>query len=122
MAPAARAKMSNVVFAVNIVPMIAPGVGAALLGRWRTIYLVPIAAGSLLLAAIRAFRESARIDPDIRLNPAQIIKNYLRILLHPVCVGNILCNASAAGAVFAYIAGSLPFFINALGLSIFQDG
>jgi DHA1 family bicyclomycin/chloramphenicol resistance-like MFS transporter len=42
---AARAKMSNVVFAINIVPMIAPTVGAALLavGGWRAIYLVPIA-------------------------------------------------------------------------------
>lgn len=121
---AARAKMSNVVFAVNIVPMIAPSVGAALMavGGWRTIYLVPIAGGSLLLGAIRGFPESARIDPTIRLDPALIVHNYLRVLLHPVCVGNILCNAAAAGAVFAYITGSSLFFIDALGLSTFQYG
>src|SRR5258708_1497489 len=60
--PAARAKLSNVVFAINIVPMIAPTVGAALLavGGWRAIYLVPIAGGSVLLGAIAAFSESAR--------------------------------------------------------------
>lgn len=121
---AARAKMSNVVFAVNIVPMIAPSVGAALMavGGWRTIYLVPIAGGSLLLGAIRGFPESARIDPTIRLDPARIVHNYLRVLLHPVCAGNILCNAAAAGAVFAYITGSSLFFIDALGLSTFQYG
>jgi hypothetical protein len=26
--------------------------------------------------------------------------------MNPVCLGNILCNAGAAGAVFAYISGS----------------
>src|SRR6266404_5893823 len=31
--------------------------------------------------------------------------------------GYLLCNAAAAGAVFAYITGSSLFFINALGLS-----
>jgi DHA1 family bicyclomycin/chloramphenicol resistance-like MFS transporter len=37
---AARAKMTYVVFAINIVPMVAPTVGAALLavGSWRLIY------------------------------------------------------------------------------------
>ena len=62
---AARAKMAYVVFAVNIVPMVAPTVGAALLALdgWRTIYLMPIAAGCLLLVAMWGFTETARIDP-----------------------------------------------------------
>ncbi|MGA7804020.1 MFS transporter [Bradyrhizobium sp.] len=121
---AARAKMSNVVFAINIVPMIAPSAGAALLtlGGWRTIYLVPIAGALVLLAGMAGFRESARIKPEIRLGPAAVIRDYLRVMRHPVCVGNILCNAAAAGAVFAYITGSSLFFINALGLSPYQYG
>jgi DHA1 family bicyclomycin/chloramphenicol resistance-like MFS transporter len=121
---AARAKISNVFFAINIVPMIAPTVGAALLavGGWRAIYLVPIAGGSVLLGAMGSFSESARIDPKIRLRPAAIIRDYLRVLLNPLCVGYLLCNAAAAGAVFAYIAGSSLFFINALGLSAYQYG
>ncbi|MEA2729478.1 MAG: transporter, family, multidrug resistance protein [Acetobacteraceae bacterium] len=120
----ARAKMSYVVFAVNIVPMVAPTVGAALLvlGSWRVIYLVPVGAGFVLLLAMRYFRESARIDPATRLQPAAIARNYLRVLLHPICLGNILCNAAAAGAVFAYITGSSLFFINALGLNPSQYG
>jgi MFS transporter, DHA1 family, multidrug resistance protein len=121
---AARAKMSNVVLAINIVPMIAPTVGAALLvlGGWRTIYLVPIAGGLVLLAAMMGFGESAKIDPNNRLSPAAVVKGYLRVLLHPACVGNILCNAAAAGAVFAYITGSSLFFINALGLTPYEYG
>jgi DHA1 family bicyclomycin/chloramphenicol resistance-like MFS transporter len=122
--PAARAKLSNVVFAINIVPTIAPTVGAALLavGSWRAIYLVPIAGGSVLLGAMAAFSESARIDPNIRLSPAAIICDYLRVLGNPLCVGYLLCNAASAGAVFAYITGSSLFFINALGLSANQYG
>lgn len=122
--PAARAKMSNVVLAINIVPMIAPTVGAALLavGSWRTIYLVPVAGGGVLLGAMAAFNESARIDPNARLSPTTIVRDYLRVLRNPLCVGYLLCNAAAVGAVFAYITGSSLFFINALGLSTYQYG
>jgi MFS transporter, DHA1 family, multidrug resistance protein len=120
----ARAKMSYLVFAVNIVPMVAPTVGAMLLafGGWRVIYLVPIAAGLVLLPAMRSVPESATIDPGARLRPMTIARDYIRVLMHPVCLGNILCNAAAAGAVFAYITGSSLFFINALGLTPNQYG
>jgi DHA1 family bicyclomycin/chloramphenicol resistance-like MFS transporter len=121
---AARAKMSYVVFAINIVPMVAPTVGAALLamGGWQTIYLAPIAAGLVVLLAIRGVSESARIDPGTRLKPVAIARDYARVLMNPVCLGNILCNAGAAGAVFAYISGSPLFFINVLGLTPNQYG
>lgn len=121
---AARSRMSSVVFAVNVVPMFAPTVGAALLvlGGWRIIYLVPVGAGAILLVALCGFTESAKISPDNRLRPAKIARDYLRVLGHPVCLGNILCNAAAAGAVFAYITGSSLFFINILGLSPAQYG
>jgi MFS transporter, DHA1 family, multidrug resistance protein len=120
----ARAKMSNVVLAINIVPTIAPTVGAVFLtlGGWRTIYLVPIAGGLVLLVAMAGFGESAKIDRNRRLGPAAVAKDYLRVLRHPICVGNILCNAAAAGAVFAYITGSSLFFINALGLTPYEYG
>jgi DHA1 family bicyclomycin/chloramphenicol resistance-like MFS transporter len=121
---AARAKMSYVVFAINIVPMVAPTVGAALLamGGWQTIYLAPIAAGLVVLLAIRSVSESAPIVPGARLRPATIVRDYARVLMNPVCLGNILCNAAAAGAVFAYISGSPLFFINVLDLTPNQYG
>jgi MFS transporter, DHA1 family, multidrug resistance protein len=121
---AARAKMAYVVFAVNIVPMVAPTVGAALLALdgWRTIYLMPVAAGCVLLVAMRGFTETARIDRNARLHPWSIARDYLRVLAHPACLGNILCNAAAAGAVFAYITGSSLFFINVLDLTPSQYG
>jgi DHA1 family bicyclomycin/chloramphenicol resistance-like MFS transporter len=122
---AARAKMSYVVIAINIVPMIAPTVGAALLrlGDWRLIYGALIAVGLvLLLAMLLGLNESARIDPATRLLPSVIVRNYLRVLKHPICLGYILVNAAAIGVIFAYAAGSSFFFINAVGLRPDQYG
>jgi MFS transporter, DHA1 family, multidrug resistance protein len=121
---AARAKMAYVVFAVNIVPMIAPTVGATMLqlGGWQAIYLVPIAGGGVLLLAILRLDETARIDSAARFTMVAVIRDYLNALRHPTCLGNILCNGAAAGAVFAYITGSSLFFINVLGLTPNQYG
>ncbi len=120
----ARAKMSYVVFAINIVPMIAPSVGAALLtlGGWQAVYWVPIAGGCILLVAMRCLAETARIDPDTHLDPMTVARDYLSVLSHPVCLGNAICNAAANGAVFAYITGSSLFLIDVVGLSPGQYG
>jgi DHA1 family bicyclomycin/chloramphenicol resistance-like MFS transporter len=116
---AARAKMSYIVFAVNIVPMIAPTVGAALLalGGWQTVYWVPVFGGCILLVAMRGLAETARIDPYARFSLPAVARDYLAVLGNPVCLGNALCNAAAAGAVFAYITGSSLFLIDAIGMS-----
>ena len=121
---AARAKMSYIVSAINIVPMVAPTIGAALLsvGNWRTIYLVPIAGASTVLLAVLGFAESARIEANGRLRPAAVIRDYARVLRQRVCLGHILCNAAANGAVFAYITGSSLFFIDVLDFTPLQYG
>jgi len=114
---AARTKLSYVAIATLIVPMIAPTVGAALLelGSWRMIHAVLAGIGLLLLLVILiGFAESARLDPANRLAPAVIGHNYLRVLRHPAGVAYILINATAFGALFAYVSGSPLFFINVL--------
>jgi DHA1 family bicyclomycin/chloramphenicol resistance-like MFS transporter len=116
---AARTKTSYVAIATMIVPMIAPAAGAALLalGGWRLVHGALAGVGLVLLPAILAgFAESARIEPGSRLAPSVIARNYLRILMHPVCLGYILVNAAAFGALFAYVSGSSLFLINAVGL------
>ena len=120
----ARAKMSFIVSAINVVPMIAPTVGAALLsiGDWRTIYLVPMAGASSVLLALFFLTESAPTDPHVRRRPFALLRGYLRVLRERVCVGYILCNAAANGAVFAYITGSSLFFIKVLDFTPLQYG
>jgi DHA1 family bicyclomycin/chloramphenicol resistance-like MFS transporter len=122
---AARTRLSYVAIATMIVPMIAPSAGAALLalGGWRTIPAALAGVGLLLLLAMSiGFAESARIDPANRLVPSVIARNYLRVLSNPLCLGYILVNAAAFGALFAYVSGSSLFLINAVGLRPAQYG
>jgi len=122
---AARTRLSYVAIATMIVPMIAPSAGAALLalGGWRAIHAVLAGIGLLLLLAMLiGFAESARLDPANRLVPSVIANNYLRVLTHPLCLGYILINAAAFGALFAYVSGSSLFLINVVGLGPGQFG
>src|SRR5258708_5700828 len=94
---AARTKLSYVTITTMIVPMIAPTAGAALLGLggWRVVHAVLAGVGLLvLLAMLLGFAESAPIDPASRLVPSVIARNYLRVLMHPLCLGYILVNSA----------------------------
>jgi DHA1 family bicyclomycin/chloramphenicol resistance-like MFS transporter len=122
---AARTKLSYVTVAMMIVPMIAPTAGAVLLslGGWRIIHAVLAGVGLLLLLAmLLGFAESARFDPTNRLIPSVIARNYLRVLAHPICLGYIIVNAAAFGALFAYVSGSPLFLMNVVGLRPDQYG
>jgi MFS transporter, DHA1 family, multidrug resistance protein len=122
---AARTRLSYVAIATMIVPMIAPSAGAALLalGGWRAIHAVLAGVGLLLLLAMwLGFAESARIDPANRLVPSAIARSYLRVLMHPLCLGYILVNAAGFGALFAYVSGSSLYLINVVGLRPGQYG
>ena len=122
---AARTRLSYVAIATMVVPMIAPSAGATLLalGGWRVIHAVLAGIGLLLLVAILiGFTECARLDPANRLVPSVIARNYLRVLTHPLCLGYILINAAAFGALFAYVSGSSLFLINVVGLRPGQFG
>jgi DHA1 family bicyclomycin/chloramphenicol resistance-like MFS transporter len=121
----ARAKIANVVVAINVVTVIAPTAGAALLaiGGWRSIYAVQAAIGGLLLLAVLlGFAESAKINPADRLAPAVVIRSYVRVLTHPVSFAYILVGAAGGATVFAYVTGSSLFFIGVVGLRPGQYG
>ncbi|MHC2105463.1 multidrug effflux MFS transporter [Methylobacterium sp. CM6246] len=116
---AARAQMSFVVLIINVVPMVAPAVGAEVmdLGSWRLIHAAPIAAALVALVGIRHIDEPLRRRPGPEPAATGILRGYGRILASGAFLGHALCNAAAAGAVFAYITGSALVFIDALGFS-----
>ncbi|WP_426436640.1 MFS transporter [Bradyrhizobium genosp. P] len=121
----ARAKISNVVIAVNVVTVVAPSAGAALLavGSWRLIYATQAAVGVVLLLVVQlGFAESARIAPAGRLLPSAVITDYLRVLTHPASFAFILVGAAGGATVFAYVTGSSLFFIGVINLRPDQYG
>jgi len=122
---AARTKISAIAITTMVVPMMAPTLGGALLAvaGWRAIHAGLAAVGVLLsLAMLLGFAESATPDPANRLVPSVVARNYLRVLTHPICLGYILVNAAAFGALFAYVSGSSLFLINVAGLRPAQYG
>ena len=121
----ARTKIANVVVAINVVTVIAPTAGAALLmiGGWRSIYAIQAGIGvPLLLAVLLGLAESARIDPANRLAPTVVIRSYVRVLTHPLSFAYILVGAASGATVFAYVTGSSLFFIGVEGLRPDQYG
>jgi DHA1 family bicyclomycin/chloramphenicol resistance-like MFS transporter len=121
----ARAKIANVVVAIDVVTVIAPTAGAALItvGGWRSIYAIQAGVGALLLLAVLlGFTESTRIDPANRLAPAVVIRNYARVLTHPVSFAYVLVGAAGGAVVFAYVTGSSLFFLGVVGLRPDQYG
>ena len=121
----ARTKIANVVVAINVVTVIAPTAGAALLtiGGWWSIYAIQAGIGTFLsVVVVLGFAESARIDPANRLAPAAVIRSYIRVLTNPVSCAYILVVAAADAKVFCYVTGSSLFFIGVVGLRPDQYG
>ncbi|MCJ2086207.1 Bcr/CflA family efflux MFS transporter [Methylobacterium sp. E-005] len=114
---AARARMSFIVLTINVMPMVAPTLGAGLmgLGGWRLIHVAPLAAALTVLALIPRVAETLHRAPGSE--PAGILRVYRGILARRDFLGHALCNAAAAGGVFAYITGSALVFVDALGFS-----
>ena len=111
----ARTKISHITMATMVVPMLAPTVGVGLLGfgGWRIIHAALAGVGTLLLLAVLfGFSESATLDPANRLAPSVVARNYVRVLMHPSCLGYMLVSATAFGSLFAYVSGSSLFLIN----------
>jgi MFS transporter, DHA1 family, multidrug resistance protein len=121
----ARTKISHITMATMVVPMLAPTVGVGLLGLggWRIIHATLAGVGTLLLLAVLfGFSESATLDPANRLAPSVIARNYVRVLMHPSCIGYILVSAATFGSLFAYVSGSSLFLINIVRLRPEQYG
>jgi len=121
----ARARIASIMVAINVVTVIAPTAGAALLtiGSWRLIYAIQAEIGAvLLLAVLLGFAESARLNPANRLAAAAVIQSYVHVLTHPVSLAYILVGAAGGATVFSYVTGSSLFFVGIVGLRPDQYG
>jgi MFS transporter, DHA1 family, multidrug resistance protein len=116
----ARARQSYVNLAAGVAPIIAPtlGVWVAAVGGWRAIYGVLAAGGvALLLAVGLRFGESSPRRAQTPLTVRGTLRNYVRVLRHPVSLGYALVVALCFGCLFAYVSGSSLVLIGLLGVS-----
>ena len=115
---AARAKRSYVTALVSVAPMLAPSLGAVILGLWgwRAVYAVLVAGGLGMLAAVAAgLGESRAAVPGSR--APRLRDGYASVLSDRRFVAIAAVNALSYGGVFAYIAGSPEVLIGGLHLS-----
>ena len=112
--------LATVVLVVGVAPILAPTAGSLVLqvSVWRTIFLFLAAFGCLNLALIYLFLPETRPE-DMRVssNPADVAKNYVRLLFSRDFIPFAGTNAILQGGFFAYIAGVSFVFINDYGLS-----
>jgi DHA1 family bicyclomycin/chloramphenicol resistance-like MFS transporter len=123
---AARRRLSVITIVANIAPIVAPALGAGLLGvgGWRSIYGVTAVAGLLLIAVawlglgetrpagIGVPGTSPGTPPEAP--RGSIFGGYRRVLMHRSAVRHILVNGLGFAWMFAYVSGSPLVLIGVL--------
>lgn len=116
----ARIRQSYVSLVGGVAPIIAPTVGVwvAALGGWRAIYGALAGGGVVLFFLVLSqMRESKIAQHDSSLTAASVVRNYVRVLRHPVSCGYAVVVALCFGCLFAYVSGSSLVLIGIMGIS-----
>jgi len=118
--PAARRKLSGIMFIMGVAPLAAPIAGSLVLqlGGWRAIYGVQGGLGLILLLLI-AFGFAETLPPERRasLNVRDLARRYATLFSNRAYLGLALPMAFGFGCMFSYIAGSPGLMLNEIGLS-----
>ncbi len=112
--------MSLVMLVLGIAPVIAPLAGSLIIqtGHWRTIFIVLILLGFLVVFVVLSLMPETRM-PELRANsrPVSALHWYGRLLFTRSFIPYAGALALAQGGFFAYIAGSSFVLINVYGMS-----
>ena len=121
---AAREKMSYVSALTLLAPLLAPTMGALLLGGggWRMIYVFLTATGAGALALITLkLDESLPHGRRVPLSPRGVAANYASVF-HRRSLAHTLIAIAMFGVIFGYVSGSPYVMIGAFGLTPAQFG
>ncbi len=117
----AQSRLAVITVVANVAPIVAPTLGAALLGfvGWRCIYGVIAASGLVLLAVARFTLDETATIPAGPKPPlvGKLLRDYRAVLAHRGAMGHILVNALGFGWLFSYVSGSPLVLIERLHAS-----
>jgi DHA1 family bicyclomycin/chloramphenicol resistance-like MFS transporter len=118
---AAQRRLAVITIVSNIAPIVAPTLGAGLLGLtgWRGIYGVTALAGVLLTGVVWLGLGETHKPRPIAVNSlvSHLANGYRRVLTHGVAVRHIVVNGLGFGWMFAYVSGSPLVLIGVLHVS-----
>ena len=117
--------MSRLVLIMNLAPIVAPSIGAAILmvADWRSIFWVQAAYGaSCALLAWRLLPETLPEDRRIAIGIGSSLRPYGEILREPLFRTYAIMAGAGSFTLFAWLGGSSPVFIQGFGLSPAEFG
>jgi len=118
---AAQSRLAIITVVGNVAPIVAPTLGAALLGfaGWRGIFAVTAFCGLALLLLVHFLvGETATVSAGPRPPIAKkLVGDYLKVLSHGSTMAHICINALGFGWMFSYVAGSPLVLIGRLRAS-----
>lgn len=112
--------LSSLMLIMGIAPILAPLIGAQLLGvtGWRGIFWLMAALGLVLLVFVsRGMRESLAPDRVIPLRAGTILRNYRELISHRRFVAFALAGGLGSAGMFSYIVASPRVFIELYGVA-----
>ena len=122
---AAREKMSYVSALSLLAPLLAPSIGALLLGAgsWRMIYVFLTATGAVALLLVWwRLDESLPAERRVSIAPRNIVANYTAVFRNGRSLAFTLIAICMFGVIFGYVSGSPYVMIGAFGLTPAQFG
>ena len=117
---AAARLMSQLMLVMGAAPILAPGLGGAVLGfaSWHVIFWFAAAHGLISLVLVwRLLPETLPPNRRVRLGLAGLVSRYGVILQERQFVVHMAIGSFAMFGLFAYISGSPPVYIGRYGLS-----
>jgi len=112
--------MSRLVLVMGVAPILAPSIGGAVLAfaQWRVIFWILALYGAVgFMLAWIVLPETLPPPRRIRLRVAEQFNRYLGIVRERGFLTHAAMGASGTFAMFSYLAGSSPVFIDGFGLT-----
>ena len=122
---AQREKMSYVSALSLLAPLLAPSIGALLMGfgGWRTIYAFLSISGALALWLVWwRLDESLPQARRVRMSPRDLARHYSAVFRNPRSLAFALIAVAMFGVIFSYVSGSPYVMIGAFHLTPTQYG
>jgi DHA1 family bicyclomycin/chloramphenicol resistance-like MFS transporter len=118
---AAQRRLAVTTIVGNIAPIVAPSLGAGLLGLmgWRSIYGVTALTGVLVIVVVWLGLDETRPPPAAVGGSlvSDLARGYQRVLTHGKAIRHIIVNGLGFGWMFAYVSGSPLVLIGVLHIS-----
>ena len=122
---AQREKMSYVSALGLLAPLLAPSIGALLMGvgGWRTIYAFLTITGALALLLVWwRLGESLPVERRVSMAPRDLARHYAAVFRNPRSLAFTLIAIAMFGVIFSYVSGSPYVMIGAFHLTPTQYG